>query len=122
MDQEKLLSYFTTVNQKHFGGAISAQCVLGIPDPIQQNGLSVVPAAAYYPFDKRIVVHEALGAMRCPRYVYLYLLFHESLHTVIPSADDIAHSKEFLVKERFAPHRTKSIRWLIKHNFPVMEL
>lgn len=122
MDQEKLLSYFILVNHKHFGGSVSARCVLGIPDPILQNGLSVVPAAACYPIEKRIVIHEALAAMRCPRYVYLYLLFHESLHMIIPSTASVPHSAEFLVKERFAPHRTKSIRWLSNHHFPVMDL
>lgn len=96
--------------------------VLGIPAIVQHNGSSSIPAAELIPSTGTIVVNRALPKLRCPLYVYRYLIFHERLHQIYPpKPGDPVHSEEFRDHEMRAPHRLKAIRWLKKHAFPVMD-
>lgn len=88
---------------------------------IHKNGVSCVPAAAIYPNQNLIMVHEVLPYMRAPKYVYTYLIFHECLHIVMPPENGNCHGPEFCMREMFAPNRKRSIEWLQRKNFPVMD-
>ena len=58
--------------------------VLGVPAIVQHNGSSGIPAAELRPSANVIVINRALPKLRCPLYVYRYLLFHERLHQIYP--------------------------------------
>lgn len=117
-----LRGLFERINGTYFGNEVTLKDVVwGIPDMIHQNGISCVPAAAIYPNRSLIVVHEALPRFRAPKYVYMYLLFHECLHQIVPPEDGDCHGPVFRKREMFAPNRKRSIDWLRRKNFPVMD-
>lgn len=116
-----LWEIFHRLNSDHFRGeVVVSEIRWGIPDMILQDGISAVPASSYYPHDRRIVVHEILPRLRAPKYVYAYLLYHECLHQLLPGEGD-GHGPVFRKRELFAPYRAKSLKWLQRKNFPVMD-
>jgi predicted metal-dependent hydrolase len=107
---------------EYFGSEVGRLTIRwGIPEMILYNGRTAVPAASFYPKTQVIVVHEVLSHMRAPQYIYRYLIYHECLHAVVSSSKEEVHTEEFRKREIFAPSRKKSLTWLIKRHFPVME-
>jgi hypothetical protein len=121
-DEIDLYDLFGKVNQNHFDGKLQINEVIwGIPNMVIRDLVSGVPAAALYPSRRIIVVHHALPSMRAPLYVYTYLLYHEGLHLLVPPENGDPHCPRFRKRELFAPHRKKSLEWLRRHKFPVMD-
>lgn len=112
------------INQRFFREhpAPPTAVTLGVPVIVQHNGSSGIPAAEFRPGSHTIVINRSLPRMRCPLYVYRYLLFHERLHQIYPAPPGKpVHSDDFRAHEMRAPHRLKAIRWLKKRVFPVMD-
>jgi hypothetical protein len=110
------------VNKRYFADKPNNVLVdLGIPDVIRYNGGSATPAAELRPRENRIVVNMALPKLRCPMYVYRYLLHHERSHQVFPPDGKSVHTEAFRAHELKAPNRRKAIEWLKRNCFPVMD-
>lgn len=112
------------VNKRYFGGKVrDVSVTLGLTDIVQVKGVSATPAACARRRTRVIIVNWSLPKLKCPKYVYRYLLFHEILHFVLPLADGgPVHSEEFRAQEARAPHRLKAIKWLKRNCFSVMEI
>lgn len=118
-----LVTYAKKVNERYFDGkATVSEIVFGIPDQVITHKGMVVPAAGLYPETRRVVIHQALREMRCPQYVFNYLIHHELAHLLYPPVGGEVHPWNFCARERNAPHRLKAIAWLEKKGFPVFRV
>lgn len=113
-------------NRRHYQGAAESRIAWGVPrSPILMeqtaDGLPQAPAACWRAF--WILIHPALRRMPTPRYVLVYLIWHELLHEIVAeSTADNPHPPELMAKEANAPHRERAQKWLVKRGFPALPL
>lgn len=81
-----------------------------------------VPASAYDAKQNRIILHRYLGSRNAPRYVLVYLIFHECARLQQDAINTDRVTSAFLSLESCAPQRSKAQEWLTHHGFPVFQL
>lgn len=88
----------------------------------RMQSIQVVTASIYLADQKCIVLHQYLAHRRAPRFVLIYLIYHECARIQHDAFDANHFTPAFLATERKAPYRDKAILWLKRHGFPTFRL
>lgn len=81
-----------------------------------------VPASNYNACDNKLVLHRYLRFRNAPRFVLVYLVFHECARIQYGIINDETVTPAFLSMEPNAPQRNRAHEWLSHHGFPVFQL
>ena len=115
-------------NARYFRGQAKSRIGWGLPvSPVimdrTPDGLPQAPAACWR--EHEVLIHPALRDFKAPRYVIVYLIYHELLHELHPGPpgkDPHTAALLLLEQERIAPARERAHAWLRKREFPVLRL
>lgn len=132
---ERMVEIYEYVNRKFFHPPVEARIEVRIPrgmallsvktaansDAVSSQSVGV-PASQWAFETNTVTFHPALFMYKAPRYVLIYLMYHELCHGELPPAkgEDVHHPR-FMRKEVLAPRRNEASRWLRQHQFPTME-
>jgi len=108
-DLEDLLE---NVNFEYFDGAIDTRICWMVPpasaQPCDKQDVdSWVPPTCLHQ-DLGICIHPYLHEKKAPRYVKVYLIYHELLQILFPPVDGQFHPPGLVRMDRNAPHRDKA--------------
>ena len=116
-----LLSLYQDVNDRYFDGSVNALITWGsvirtrTPGGRRANPRRTIKLGSYSSVDRLIRVHPSLDRHWVPRYFVAYIVYHEMLHHVIPSARGnerrSLHPPEFVERERSFRHFDRAIAW-----------
>jgi hypothetical protein len=123
-----LLSIFDDINARYFDATVTALVSWGRrgnPSTRQGKGRrprprSTIKLGSYSAAERLIRVHPALDRAWVPRYFVGYILYHEMLHHVLPSARTganrrVLHPPAFREREREFRHFERAIDWERRH-------
>lgn len=121
-----LLSIFSGLNDKYFGGTIDALVTWGRMGhrEVDANGKPreprrTVKLGSYSAVERLIRLHPVLDRPWVPRYFVSYVLYHEMLHHVIPPLLDgkrrILHPPHFMERERLFRDYERALAWERAH-------
>jgi hypothetical protein len=109
-----LLTLFSEVNQKYFGGTVDALVSWGRA-PRRDRPRTTIKLGSYSAVERLIRVHPVLDRAWVPRYFVQYILYHEMLHHVIPQSRPGGraglHPAEFRERERLFRCYERAIAW-----------
>jgi hypothetical protein len=113
----KLQELFDSINAAHFDGAIVARIGWGrTPGRRRRKSIRL---GVYDHKAKEIRIHPALDRPDVPRYFVEFIVFHEMLHQLFPSARDtgrhVHHPRAFRERERAWPKYGAAIAWEKEH-------
>jgi hypothetical protein len=121
-----LLSIFSGLNDKYFGGTVDALVTWGrvgrrVVD--ERGKLLVTPRTvklgSYSAVERLIRIHPVLDRPWVPRYFVTYILYHEMLHHVIPPLMDgkrrLLHPAHFMDRERVFRDYERALAWERAH-------
>jgi len=81
-----------------------------------------VPPSTFDVKNETIYIHPFLRNSKTPKFVLMYLMYHEGLHNLqTHPKDGNCHDDDFKRKEVLYPKRGKAIAWLKKKGFPVVD-
>lgn len=130
-----LLAIFNDINAKYFDGACTALVTWGrrTKRP-RRKPRRAIKLGSYASLERLIRIHPVLDKPWVPRYFVAYVLYHEMLHHVIPSARGsmrvpssnmtsarghlarrVLHPPEFLERERQFRNYERALDWERRH-------
>lgn len=137
-DHHDLLAIFRDLNERYFGGACTALITWGRRTKRKrgQQPRTAIQLGSYSSLERLIRIHPVLDKPWVPRYFVAYVVYHEMLHHMIPSARGnlratratvanvastrgqgdlvqrrVLHPPEFLERERGFRNYERSIAW-----------
>lgn len=113
----ELQELFDHINATYFGGQIVARIGWGrTPGRRRRKSIRL---GVYDHKAKEIRIHPALDRPDVPRYFVEFIVFHEMLHQLFPSARDtgrhVHHPRAFRDRERAWPRYNAAITWEKEH-------
>ena len=104
---------FARVNDLHFEGRIQAGIGWGrVPGRRRRQSIRL---GVYDHQTREIRIHPALDRPEVPRFFVEFIVFHEMLHQLFPSAHDegrrVHHPRAFRARERAYPQYTAALAW-----------
>lgn len=134
-EHHDLLAIFRDLNERYFGGACTALITWGRRTKRQRGKpRDSIQLGSYSSLERLVRIHPVLDKPWVPRYFVAYVVFHEMLHHMIPSARGISrasvanvasargqlqrrvlHPPEFLERERTFRNYERSIAWERRH-------
>lgn len=108
-----LQELFDAINDRHFQGGINASIGWGRwPSKRRRKSIRL---GVYDHQTREIRIHPALDRPDVPRFFVEFIVFHEMLHQLFPSANDIGrrvhHPRAFRDREKAYPHYAAAIAW-----------
>jgi hypothetical protein len=130
-----LLSLFNDLNQKYFNGACHALITWGRRTTRRnREPRQAIKLGSYSSLERLIRIHPVLDRAWVPRYFVAYVVYHEMLHHMIPSARGnarqassniasakgqiarrVLHPPEFLERERAFRKFDRALEWERRH-------
>jgi hypothetical protein len=134
-EHHDLLSIFKDLNERYFDGACHALITWGRRATRTRNApRHTIKLGSYSSLERLIRIHPVLDRAWVPRYFVAYVVYHEMLHHMIPSARGnarqrssnmatargqvarrILHPPEFLERERAFRNYDRAIEWERRH-------
>ncbi len=112
-----LAEVFQSLNRQHFQDGIVAR--IGWGRQTARRRRKSIRLGVYDHHSKEIRIHSVLDHPDVPRFFLEYIVFHEMLHQVFPSARDtgrhVHHPKAFRERERSFPKFEIAIAWEREH-------
>ena len=93
-----LNALFEEVNAAYFDSKLKIQ-IFWFKKPVYKT-FSSITFGLFDTVSKIIKVNEILDDANIPKFVLLYIIYHETLHFVYPAKKNIFHSKEFKMAEK----------------------
>lgn len=109
-DVYNLFDLFYEMNFKYFGGEVSSLITWGRKHSGRKRKRSIV-FGAYYSMDNLIRINRMLDNKDVPDFFVKYIIYHEMLHTLVPTKRGVMHSREFKERERLFPDYDKAVSW-----------
>lgn len=108
---------FEGINAAHFDGKIDARIGWGrLPGKRRRKSIRL---GVYDHKAREIRIHPALDRPDVPRFFVEFIVFHEMLHQLFPSARDtgrnVHHPRAFRDRERAWPHYGAALTWEKEH-------
>jgi hypothetical protein len=130
-----LLSLFNDLNQRYFGGTCHALITWGRRTTRKsREPRKAIKLGSYSSLERIIRIHPVLDRSWVPRYFVAYVVYHEMLHHMIPSARGnarqassniasangaiarrVLHPPEFLERERGFRNFERALDWERRH-------
>jgi hypothetical protein len=133
-----LLAIFNELNERYFGGTCHALITWGRKQPRRTDApRKAIRLGSYSSLERLIRIHPALDRSWVPRYFVAYVVYHEMLHHMIPSARGSMHSgsraslalasakgepsrrvlhpPEFLAREQLFRKYDRALEWERRH-------
>lgn len=137
-----LLAIFRELNERYFDGACTALITWGQkgkrPERLRGEPRKSIKLGSYAALERLIRIHPALDGAWVPRYFVAYVVYHEMLHHMIPSARGtvrrasanlparvmsshgqlerrVLHPPELLERERAFRNYERAITWERRH-------
>jgi len=127
-----LLAIFNELNARYFDGACHALITWGRRTKRGRGKpRSAIKLGSYSSLERLIRIHPALDKLWVPRYFVAYVVYHEMLHHMIPSARGrsssnvanangqiarrVLHPPEFLERERDFRKYERALDWEKRH-------
>ena len=139
-----LLAIFSELNERYFGGACHALITWGRKQPRRTDDRrggprprKAIRLGSYSNLERLIRIHPALDRKWVPRYFVAYVVYHEMLHHMIPSARGsmhpgsraslalasakgqpsrrVLHPPEFLAREQLFRKYERALDWECRH-------
>ncbi|MFO0552012.1 MAG: hypothetical protein U0271_26740 [Polyangiaceae bacterium] len=119
-----LLSIFSGLNDKYFGGTVDALITWGRVGRarVDANGDTArrtIKLGSYSAAERLIRVHPILDRPWVPRYFVSYIVYHEMLHHVIPALVEsrrrLLHPPKFMERERLFRDYDRALAWERAH-------
>ena len=108
-----LLEIFDLLNQRFFQGTIRAR--VGWGRAVSRRRRKSIRLGVYDHQTREIRVHPALDRHDVPLFFVEYIVFHEMLHQLFPSARHdgrhVHHPRAFRDREKAFPHYTAALKW-----------
>ncbi|MBX3224520.1 MAG: hypothetical protein KF795_28660 [Labilithrix sp.] len=134
-DHHDLLSLFNDLNQRYFDGACHALITWGRRTTRKnRKPRQAIKLGSYSSLERIIRIHPVLDRAWVPRYFVAYVVYHEMLHDMIPSARGnarqassniasakgqiarrVLHPPEFLERERQFRNFDRALDWERSH-------
>lgn len=112
-----LQALFDELNAAHFEGKIDARIGWGRHSPRRRR--RSIRLGVYDHKSREIRIHPTLDRPDVPRFFVAFIVFHEMLHQVFPSARDegrhVHHPRAFRERERTYPRYAEAIAWEGQH-------
>lgn len=114
-----LISIFSSLNKKYFGGTVDALITWGMRGTRRQPSRRTIKLGSYSAVERLIRVHPALDRPWVPRYFVSYVVYHEMLHHVIPSVSlngrRVIHPPLFMEREIMFRDYDRALLWEKRH-------
>lgn len=131
-----LLAIFNELNERYFGGGCHALITWGRGAKRKRGAppRRAIKLGSYGSLERLIRIHPVLDAPWVPRYFVAYVVYHEMLHHMIPSARGsmrasssnlasahghlvrrVLHPPEFLERERGFRNYERALEWEARH-------
>jgi hypothetical protein len=121
-----LLTIFSALNDKYFGGTVDALVTWGRVGrrTVDKHGKLVVTPrtvklGSYSATERLIRIHPILDKPWVPRYFVSFILYHEMLHHVIPPVVDgkrrLLHPVHFVEREQLFRDYERALAWERAH-------
>lgn len=133
-----LLGIFNELNERYFGGSCHALITWGKKQPRRsESARKSIRLGSYSNLERLIRIHPSLDRKWVPRYFVAYVVYHEMLHHMIPSARGsmhggrgaslalasargeasrrVLHPPEFLERERLFRKYERALDWERRH-------
>jgi hypothetical protein len=108
---------YVQVNQAHFGGTVAAR--IGWGRNTSKRRRKSIRLGVYDHKAREIRIHPALDRPDVPRFFVEFIVFHEMLHQLFPSARDtgrhVHHPRAFRERERAFPKYAAAMAWERQH-------
>lgn len=108
-----LQELFEVLNDRYFQGGIQADIGWGRFGARRRR--KSIRLGVYDHQTREIRIHPALDRPEVPRYFVEFIVFHEMLHQLFPSANDVGrrihHPRAFRDREKAFPHYDAAIAW-----------
>ncbi|MBX3263752.1 MAG: hypothetical protein KIS78_19855 [Labilithrix sp.] len=134
-DHHDLLSLFNELNQRYFDGGCHALITWGRRTTRRdRKPRQAIKLGSYSSLERLIRIHPVLDRPWVPRYFVAYVVYHEMLHHMIPSARGnarqassniasakgqiarrVLHPPEFLERERHFRNFERALEWERRH-------
>ncbi len=137
-EHHDLLAIFRDLNERYFGGACTALITWGRRTRRKRGQpRESIKLGSYTNLERLIRIHPVLDKPWVPRYFVAYVVYHEMLHHMIPSARGtlrvssaavanvasakgqvqrrVLHPPEFLERERAFRNYERAIEWERRH-------
>lgn len=110
-----LLAIFKDINEKYFGGEVSAVITWGRHGRRKGTSRNSIKLGSYAALDKLIRIHPVLDRAWVPRYFVSFIVFHEMLHHVMPGSRGVGrrllHPPEFRLREAEFRKYARAMEW-----------
>lgn len=114
-----LQELFALINRQHFEGRVEAHVSWGNRPRPSRRAHRSIRLGTYCPQRCLIRLHPVLDQAWVPQFFVAYVMFHEMLHHVMPSAqrgdDRVFHTPQFRAAERAYPDYAAAIAWQQKN-------
>lgn len=134
-EHHDLLAIFRELNDRYFGGACTALITWGRKvRRSRREPRKAIRLGSYSSLERLIRIHPVLDKPWVPRYFVAYVVYHEMLHHMIPSARGSAratssnvasakgqiarrvlHPPEFMERERLFRKYDRALEWERRH-------
>jgi hypothetical protein len=119
-DVHDLIEIYESLNERYFGGKVHSLIAWGRYTPRKPGSVrKTIRLGSYVQLEELIRIHPVLDQTWVPRYFISFVIYHEMLHHVFPSAGEderrILHSPEFLERERQFKWYTRATEWESKN-------
>ncbi len=108
---------FADLNQRFFQGTIRAK--VGWGRSVSRRRRKTIRLGVYDHQTREIRIHPALDRPDVPRFFVEYIVFHEMLHQLFPSARDdgrhVHHPRAFKDREKAFPQYAAALAWEKQH-------
>ncbi len=108
---------FDALNGRFFQGTIQAR--VGWGRAVSRRRRKTIRLGVYDHQTREIRIHPALDKADVPRFFVEYIVFHEMLHQLFPSARHdgrhVHHPKAFKDREKAFPHYAAALAWEKQH-------
>lgn len=112
-----LKAIFDKLNAELFQDGIRAR--IGWARAPNKRRRKSIRLGVYEPGSREIRIHPALDSPDVPAYFVEYIVFHEMLHQLFPSARpdgrNVHHPRAFRDRERAYPHYEAALKWEKQH-------
>lgn len=129
-----LLAIFSELNERYFGGGCHALITWGRMAGKRGVARKAIKLGSYAHLERLIRIHPVLDKAWVPRYFVAYVVYHEMLHHMIPTARGsvrastsnmadakgqlarrVLHPPEFLERERHFRNYDRALDWERRH-------
>lgn len=129
-----LLAIFSELNERYFGGGCHALITWGRKAGKRGVARKAIKLGSYAHLERLIRIHPVLDKPWVPRYFVAYVVYHEMLHHMIPTARGtvrasssnmadakgqlarrVLHPPEFLERERHFRNYDRALDWERRH-------